>query len=67
MIRQCNSASKLSSGIQREQSKINLALPTNNYVMEIFEKSLTGGLNCVNTRLYFGTELLIENVVSATN
>ena len=40
----CNSASKLSSCIQCEQSNVILALPTSNSIMEIFEKSLTGGL-----------------------
>ena len=43
--RKCNSASKLSGCIQREQSKVILALPTNNSIME----TLTGGFNCVNT------------------
>ena len=36
--RKCNSASKLGGSIQREQSKIILALPTNNLVMKIFKK-----------------------------
>ena len=55
--RKCNSASKLSGCIQREQSKVILALPMNNSVMKVFEKTLTGGFNCVNTRLSFDTEL----------
>ena len=60
--RNCNSASKLSGCIQREQSKVILALPTNNCVMETFEKTLTGGFSCVNTRLSFNTELLMLNL-----
>ena len=60
--RKCNSASKLSGCIQREQSKIILALPTNNSFMEIFEKTLTGGFSCVNTPLSFDTELLMPNL-----
>ena len=44
--RKCNSASKLSGCIQREQSKIILALPTNNSIKEVFEKNLTGGFSC---------------------
>ena len=60
--RKGNSASKLSSCIQHEQSKIILALPTNNSVMEIFEKTLRGGFSCVNTRLSFDTELLMPNL-----
>ena len=37
--RKCNSVSKLCGCIQREQSKVILALPTNNSIMEIFEKT----------------------------
>ena len=39
--RKINSASKLSSCIQREQSKCILALPSNNCHVEIFEKTLS--------------------------
>ena len=60
--RQCNSASKLNSCIQREQSRIILALPTNNSVIEIFEKTLTGGFGYVITRLFSDTELLMPNL-----
>ena len=59
--RKINSASKLSSCIQREQSKCILALPTGNCHVEIFEK--TGGFSCVNTRLSFDTELLMSNLI----
>ena len=52
----CNSPSKLSSCIQREQSKIILTLPTNNSAIEIFEKT-----SCFNKRLYFDNELLMPN------
>ena len=60
--RACISASKLNGCIQREQSKVILALPTNNSIMEPFEKTLTGGLSCVNTRLSFNSELLMPNL-----
>ena len=60
--RKCNSTNKLSCCIQREQSKINLALPTNNPVMEIFENTLTGGFSCNDTQLFFDTELLMPNL-----
>ena len=46
--RKINSASKLSSCIQREQSKCIPALPTNNFHVDIFEKALSGGFSCVN-------------------
>ena len=63
----CNSASKLSGCIQREQSKIILALPSNNSVMETLEKSLTGGFSCVNTRLSFDTEFLVSKFTESDN
>ena len=55
-----NSASKLSGCIQREQWKCILALPCH---VEIFEKTLSGGFSCVNTRLSFDTELLMPNLI----
>ena len=63
--RKCNSAGKLRGCIKREQSKIILALPTSNSIMEIFEKTLTSGFSCVNTRLSFDTEILIPNLTKA--
>ena len=57
-----NSASKLSRCIQREKSKVILALPTNNVQMKVFEKTVAGGFSCVNTRLSFDTELLMPNL-----
>ena len=57
-----NSASKLSGCIQREQSKVILALPINNTQMEVFEKTLCGGFSCVNNRLLFDTEILMPNL-----
>ena len=62
--RKNNLASKLSSCIQREQWKCILALPTNNCHVEIFDKTLSGGFSCVNTRLLFNTELLMPNLIT---
>ena len=42
-----NSASKLSGCIQREQTRIILALPDNNTQVEVFEKTLCGRFSCV--------------------
>ena len=61
--RKINLTGKLSGYIQREQSKCILAPPTNNCHAEIFEKTLSGGFSCVNTRLSFDTELLMPNVI----
>ena len=55
--RKCNSASKLSCCIQREQSKIKF--------IKVFEKTLMGGLSCVNTRQSFDMELLMPNLTEA--
>ena len=40
--RKINSASKLSGCMQREQSKVIVALPTDNKQMKTFEKTLSG-------------------------
>ena len=58
-----NLASKLRGYIQREQSKSILDLRTNNFHVEIFEKTLSGVFSCVNTRLLFNTELLTPNLI----
>ena len=57
-----NSASKLSGCIQREKSKCILALPINGVQMEVFEKTVCGGLSAVNNRLAFDTEILMPNL-----
>ena len=59
--RKFNSTSKLSGCIQKQQSKVILVLPTKNNIIEIFEKTVTGGFGCVNTHLSFDTELLMPN------
>ena len=41
--------------------KVIIALPISNEVVEVFEKSVTGGLICINKRLSFDTELLLPN------
>ena len=60
--RKVNSASKLSCCIQREQSKVIVALPTDNKQMKTFEKTLSGGFSCVNTGLSFEREILMPNL-----
>ena len=63
--RKCNSASTLSSCIEREMSKVIIALPTNNEHINIFEQTLTGGFSCVNTHLALDTEILLPNKISS--
>ena len=57
--RKCNSASSLSGCIEREMSRVIISFPTNVEHLEIFEKTITGGFSCVNTRLAFDTSILL--------
>ena len=57
--RKCNSASTLSGCIEREMSKVIISFPTTIDHHEIFEKTITGGFSCVNTRLVFDTSILL--------
>ena len=60
--KKCNSASVMSGYIEREMSKIILALPTKLEHVEIFEQTVTGGFSSVNTRLGFDTQILLPNL-----
>ena len=63
--RKYNSASTLSGCVQRDLSKVIIALPTNTEHAEVFERSLIAGYSCVNTRLGFDTEMLLPNLIQA--
>ena len=65
--RKCNSASSMSGSIEREMSKIILALPTKYEHVEIFEETVIGGFSCVNTRLAFDTQILLPNLPDKNN
>ena len=58
--RKCNSASRLSGCIEREMSKVIISFPTKMEHYEIFEKTVTGGFSCVNTRLAFDTSIFTK-------
>lgn len=58
--RKCNSASSFSECAQRDQSKCSIALPTGSEHVRFFEKTLIGGLSCVNIRLAFDTQILLS-------
>ena len=62
--RRCNSASSMSGCIEREMSKIILALPTKYDHVEIFEQTVTGGFSSVNTRLAFDSQILLPNLTN---
>ena len=57
--RKCNSASSFSSCVQRDKSKCLIILPTEAEHVRVFEKTLTGGFSCVNTRLAFDSQILL--------
>ena len=59
--RKCNSASTLSGCIEREMSRVIIALPTSNEVLDIFEQTITGGFSCLNNRLAFDSEIVLPN------
>ena len=58
--RRCNSASSFSGCVHRNKSKCCIALPTDAEHVRVFEKTLIGVFSCVNTRLAFDTEVLID-------
>ena len=57
----CNSASTLNKYAYRYLTKNIIALPTSNTVVEILEKTITGGFSGVNARFAFDTEILLPN------
>ena len=57
----CNSESPLSGCVHRDKSKCCIAFPTNAEHVTAFERTLIGGFSCVNTRLAFDTEILIDD------
>ena len=65
--RKCNSLSSMSGCIEREMSKVIIALPTIYDHVEIFEQTVIGGFSCVNTRLAFDTEILLPNSFESQN
>ena len=64
--RKCNSASSLSGCIEQEMPKVIIALPTTPEHLEIFEKTVTGGFSCVNTRLAFDSAILLPKKENGT-
>ena len=60
-LRKCSSAITLSGAIQRDMSKVIISFPTNAHMIELMEKSLTGGMSVVNTRVGFDSNLFLNN------
>ena len=59
--RKCNSASSFSGCVQRNKSKCNIVLPTDAKKNRIFEKTLIGEYNCVNTKMGFDTDFFLKD------
>ena len=59
--RKCNSASNFSGCVHRNNSKCCIALPMDAERIRAFEKTLIGGSSCVNTRLAFDTDVLLND------
>ena len=59
--RKCNTASSVSGCVHRNKSKCCIALPTDAEYVRAFEKTLLGGFSCVNTRLAFDTNILLND------
>ena len=60
--RKCNSASSMSGCIEREMSRITLALPAKLEHVETFEQTVTDGFSSLNTTLAFDTQILLPNL-----
>ena len=65
--RKCNSASSMSGCIEKEMSKIILALSAKYEHVEIFEETVIRGFSCVNTRLAFDSLILLPNLKDKTD
>ena len=59
--RKYNSVSSFSGCVHRNKSKCCIALPTDTKYVRAFEKTLICGFSCVNTRLAFNTNVLLNN------
>ena len=59
--RKCNSASSFSGCVHRNNSKCCIAPLTDAEHVRAFEKTRIGGCNCVNTRLAFDTDVLLND------
>ena len=56
----CSSASTLSEVIQRHTSKVIISFPINADIIELMEKTLIGGMNIVNRRVEFDSNIFIK-------
>ena len=57
-LRKCNSASSFSGCVHRDKSKCLIALSTEAEHVRVFDKTLIGGLSCLNTCLVFDSQIV---------
>ena len=62
-----NPFNSLSGSIEQDLSKVIIALPTTNEILDIFEQTLTDRFSCVNTHLAFDTKILLPNAPAKAN
>ena len=55
-------ASSFSVCVHRDKNKHCIALPTDAEHVRVFEKTLIGGLSCMNTRLAFDTKAILITI-----
>ena len=59
--RKCNSASSCRCCVNRDKSKVIIALPAEAETVQRFEKTLIGRFSAINTQLAFDTNILFPN------
>ena len=65
--RRCNSSTSMSGCIEREMSKVILALPTKYEHAEIFEETVIASFSSVNTKFPFDSQISLPNLTDKTN
>ena len=60
--RKCNSACSFSGYVHRNKSKCNIVMPTDAEKIRVFEKTLSGGYSCLNTRMAFDTQIFLNDL-----
>ena len=59
--KKCNSASSFSECVHRLKSKCKIVLPTTAEVIRVFEETVLGGYSCINKRMGFDSNLLLND------
>ena len=65
--KKCNSASSFSGCVHRLKSKCRIVLPTIAKIIRVFEETVLGGYSCINTRMGFDSNLLLNDPKNEKN